>query len=54
MTPNKPLNFVNIDKTFGFEIPKFENSGLAVIYVIVFVFSIYYLVKNYKAGTVNM
>ncbi|MFB9078916.1 hypothetical protein ACFFLS_10545 [Flavobacterium procerum] len=35
-------------KQFDFETLKFENPILAVIYLIVFVFSVYVLVKNSK------
>lgn len=33
---------------FDFENLKFEKPALAIIYIIVFVFSIYSLVKDYK------
>lgn len=35
-------------KQFDFEKLRFEQPALAVIYIIVFLFSIYYLVKNSK------
>ncbi len=33
-------------KQFDFESLKFKNTGLAVIYIITFLFAIYFLVKN--------
>ncbi|WPO80892.1 hypothetical protein [Flavobacterium sp. KACC 22761] len=35
-------------KQFDFETLKFEKPALAVIYIIVFAFSIFYLIKNRK------
>jgi hypothetical protein len=35
-------------KQFDFENLKFKNTGLAIIYIVTFVFSIYFLMKNYK------
>ncbi|PWB23285.1 hypothetical protein [Flavobacterium sp. HTF] len=35
-------------KQFDFENLKFEKPALAIIYLVVFVFSVYYLVKNSK------
>ncbi|HEY5826339.1 MAG TPA: hypothetical protein VIT44_18345 [Cyclobacteriaceae bacterium] len=37
-------------KQFDFENLKFKHNGLAIIYIVVFAFSIYFLVKNYKNG----
>ena len=37
---------VTLFKQFDFKNLRFEHTGLAIIYLIVFVFSIYYLVKN--------
>jgi len=37
-----------IYKQFDFENLKFENPALSIIYIIVFVFSIYFLVKKDK------
>jgi hypothetical protein len=39
---------VTLFKQFDFENLKFEKPELAILYAIVFVFSIYYLIKNYK------
>jgi hypothetical protein len=39
---------VTLFKQFDFKNFKFENTGLAVIYAIVFIFSIYFLIKNSK------
>lgn len=33
---------------FDFENLKFEKPVLAIVYIIVFVFSIYFLIKDYK------
>lgn len=35
-------------KQFDFETLKFEKPGLAIVYLIVFIFSIYGIVKNYR------
>jgi membrane protein DedA with SNARE-associated domain len=35
-------------KQFDFENLKFENTGLAIVYIVTFVFSIYFLIRNYK------
>lgn len=58
MENKKPLSFVFtiiaiilgviLFKQFDFENFKFEKPALAVVYLIVFVFSIYILVRNYK------
>ncbi len=33
---------------FDFENLQFEKPALAILYIVVFVFSIYFLIKNYK------
>ncbi|WP_035651775.1 hypothetical protein [Flavobacterium sp. ASV13] len=38
-------------KQFDFETLKFEKPGLAIIYIVVFLFSIFVLIKNYKKKT---
>lgn len=58
MKNKKPLSFtftiiaiilgVTLFKQFDFKAFKFEKPALAVVYLIVFVFSIYIIVKNYK------
>ncbi|WP_295122687.1 hypothetical protein [uncultured Chitinophaga sp.] len=58
MEKKKVLNFtfsivaiilgVTLFKQFDFKTLKFEHTGLAVIYAIVFVFSIYMLIRNAK------
>jgi Ca2+/Na+ antiporter len=35
-------------KQFDFENLKFENPALAILYIVVFVFSIYFLIRDYK------
>ena len=35
-------------KQFDFENLKFENTGLAIVYIATFAFSIYSLIRNYK------
>lgn len=35
-------------KQFDFENLKFEHTGLAIIYIITFALSIYFLIRNYK------
>lgn len=35
-------------KQFDFENLKFEKPLLAIVYVITFIFSIYFLIKNFK------
>ncbi len=35
-------------KQFDFENLKFEKPALAIVYIVTFVFSIYFLIKNYK------
>lgn len=37
-----------IYKQFDFEHLKFENPALAIIYIVVFVASIYFLIKDYR------
>ena len=39
---------VALFKQFDFENLKFDNPALAILYIIVFIFSIYGIVKNYK------
>ncbi|QLC66028.1 hypothetical protein LPB248_06975 [Flavobacterium sp. LPB0248] len=53
---NQPITFVfwvvaiilgvTLYKQFDFKNLKFENPAMAVIYSIVFVFSVYYIIKN--------
>jgi hypothetical protein len=60
MENKKPLSFtftiiaiilgVTLFKQFDFKTLKFENTGLAIVYIIVFTFSIYFLIKNYKSS----
>ncbi|MEN2488030.1 hypothetical protein AAYQ05_09555 [Flavobacterium sp. B11] len=55
---NQPITFVfwivaitlgvTLYKQFDFQNLKFENPAMAVIYSIVFVFSVYYIIKNSK------
>ncbi len=35
-------------KQFDFETLKFEHTGLAIVYIVVFLFSIFIIVKDYK------
>ncbi|PCI32639.1 MAG: hypothetical protein COB60_09265 [Flavobacteriaceae bacterium] len=35
-------------KQFDFENLKFEHTGIAIVYIVVFVLAIYFLIKNYK------
>lgn len=35
-------------KQFDFENLKFKHTGLAIIYLVVFAFSIYFLIRNYR------
>jgi hypothetical protein len=35
-------------KQFDFENLKFKHTGLAIVYIVVFVFSIYFLIRNYR------
>lgn len=56
MENKKPITFVFwiiaiilgvvLYKQFDFQTLKFENPALAVIYIVVLVFSVYYLIKN--------
>ncbi|BDU24898.1 hypothetical protein [Flavobacterium sp. GSB-24] len=58
MENKKPITFifwviaiilgVTLYKQFDFQNLKFEKPGLAVVYIIVFVFSVFVLIKNYK------
>lgn len=58
MENNKSITFVfwviaiilgvTLFKQFDFKTLKFENPAMAVIYAIVFVFSVYYIIKNSK------
>jgi predicted ferric reductase len=55
---NQPITFVfwivaiilgvTLYKQFDFKNLKFENPAMAVIYGIVFLFSVYYIIKNSK------
>jgi len=58
MKNKKSLNFIfliiaiilgwTLFKQFDLENLKFKHNGLAIIYIVVFAFSIYFLVRNYK------
>ncbi|MDQ1164359.1 hypothetical protein [Flavobacterium sp. SORGH_AS_0622] len=58
MENKKPISFiflviaiilgVTLYKQFDFETFKFEKPALAVLYIIVFVFSVIVLIKNFK------
>ncbi|MDP5202144.1 hypothetical protein [Flavobacterium sp. DG2-3] len=58
MENKKPITFVFwiiaiilgvvLFKQFDFQSLKFENPALAVIYIVVFVFSVYYIIRNSK------
>ncbi|TDX14263.1 hypothetical protein [Flavobacterium sp. S87F.05.LMB.W.Kidney.N] len=58
MENKKPITFifwvitiilgVTLYKQFDFETFKFEKPALAVLYIIVFVFSVIVLIKNFK------
>ncbi|UIR54938.1 hypothetical protein LZQ00_11675 [Sphingobacterium sp. SRCM116780] len=39
---------VTLFKQFDFENLKFEKTGLAIVYGIAFIFSIYFLIRNAK------
>ena len=39
---------ITLFKQFDFKNLKFENTGLAIVYAVVFIFSIYFLIKNSK------
>ncbi|MCV2486413.1 hypothetical protein OD917_15875 [Flavobacterium sp. SH_e] len=55
---NQPITFVfwvvaiilgvTLFKQFDFKNLKFENPAMAVIYIVVFVFSVYYIIRNSK------
>ncbi|MBZ4036993.1 hypothetical protein K6T82_19660 [Flavobacterium sp. 17A] len=61
MENNKPITFVfwiiaiilgvTIYKQFDFQTLKFEKPELAIIYIVVFLFSVYYIIKNSKKKT---
>lgn len=61
MENKKPITFIfwviaiilgaTLFKQFDFKTLKFENPALAIIYSIVFVFSVYYIIKNSKKKT---
>lgn len=58
MENKKPTTFVfwiiaiilgaTLFKQFDFKSLKFENPALAVIYIVVFAFSVYFIIKNSK------
>jgi len=58
MENKKPITFifwviaiilgVTLYKQFDFQNLKFEKPALAVVYIIVFVFSVFVLIKNFK------
>jgi len=58
MENKKSLNFVfgiilvvvgwTLFKQFDFENLKFKHTGLFIVYIITFVFSIYFLTRKYK------
>ena len=58
MENNKAMSFtftiaaiilgVTLYKQFDFENLKFEKTGLAIVYMIGFAISIYFLIKNYR------
>ncbi|WP_166921519.1 hypothetical protein [Flavobacterium poyangense] len=58
MKTKKSLNFIflivaiilgsTLYKQFDFEKLKFEHNGLAILYSIVFAFSIFILIKDYR------
>ena len=39
---------VTLFKKFDFEKLEFEKTGLAIVYIIAFVISIYFLIRNFK------
>ena len=63
MEKKKSLNFIfgviaiilgwTLYKQFDFQTLKVEHTGLAIVYFVVFVFSIYFLLKNYKKEEKN-
>lgn len=58
MENRKPMSFAfiviavilgwTLFKQFDFENLQFEHTGLAVVYLVTFLFSIYFLIKNAK------
>lgn len=42
---------VALYKQFDFDAMRFKNTALAIVYMVVFVFSVYVLVKNRKKKT---
>ncbi len=58
MENKKPITFVFwiiaiilgvvLYKQFDFQSLKFENPALAFIYIVVFLFSVYYIIRNSK------
>jgi predicted ferric reductase len=42
---------VTLYKQFDFKNLRFEKPELAIVYIIVFLFSVYYIVKNTKRGS---
>ena len=42
---------VALYKQFDFDAMQFKNTALAIVYMIVFVFSVYVLIKNRKKKT---
>lgn len=42
---------VALYKQFDFDVMQFKNTALAIVYMIVFVFSVYVLIKNRKKKT---
>ena len=44
---------VTLFKQFDFENLKFKHTGLAIVYIVTFVFSIYFIVKNSKKQPKN-
>ncbi|MBG6233987.1 hypothetical protein IWX76_000542 [Pedobacter sp. CAN_A7] len=41
---------ITLYKKFDFETFKFENTGLAIIYIITFIGSLFVIIKNVKRG----
>lgn len=58
MENKKPITFifwviaiilgVTLYKQFDFKTLKFEKPELAIVYIVVFMFSVYYIIKNSK------
>jgi hypothetical protein len=42
---------VTLFKQFDFKSLEFENTGLAIVYIIGFMISMYFLLKNYKGAS---